>query len=272
SDGILYGTIANPEHQVTHRYVNRGGDISKQLTESSTLFAMDAQSGDLLWRYDADHSIRHNAIAIGKNAAYLIDRPLAEFDREKGKKGEQALGVLVALDPRTGIVKWKQEKGIFGTLLAVSDEHRALLMAYQPTRFRLESEVGGRMAVHDTNTGERRWAKNINYQSRPLIKQETIYAQGGAWDLSTGKDRPFEFTRSYGCGILAAGQNLMVFRSATLGYVDFKEEKTVHNFGGMRPGCWINAIPAGGLVLVPDGSAGCECSYQNKTWMALQSQ
>jgi hypothetical protein len=23
------------------------------------------------------------------------------------------------------------------------------------------------------------------------------------------------------------------------------------------------------MVLVPDGSAGCRCSYQNKTWLAL---
>lgn len=272
ADGLLYGTIANPEHQVTHRWRDSGGDISKLLTESTTLFAMNAQSGKLLWRYDAEHSIRHNAIAIGKHAAYLIDRPLATFDQKRNKRGVHKLGFLLAIDPKSGKTQWKQDKDIFGTLLAVSDDHQSLLMSYQPTRFRLESEVGGRIAVHDLQTGKRRWAKDVQYHSRPLIRQDMIYSQGGAWNVLTGKDRSFEFTRSYGCGILAAGRHMMVFRSATLGYVDFKEEKTVHNFGGMRPGCWINAIPAGGLVLVPDGTAGCECSYQNKTWMALQSQ
>lgn len=39
--------------------------------------------------------------------------------------------------------------------------------------------------------------------------------------------------------------------------------------GGIRPGCWINALPVGGLVLVPDAWAGCQCSYQNRSWMAL---
>jgi hypothetical protein len=43
----------------------------------------------------------------------------------------------------------------------------------------------------------------------------------------------------------------------------------LENYGGIRPGCWINAIPAGGLVLVPDASSGCRCSYLNQAWIAL---
>ena len=62
----------------------------------------------------------------------------------------------------------------------------------------------------------------------------------------------------------------MVFRSATLGYCEFDRPGEVENFGGIRPGCWINAIPAGGLVLVPDASAGCSCSYLNRAWLALE--
>ena len=63
-DGTLYGSLADPEHVVTYRYVN-SGDLSGQLTESRSLFALDIASGDLRWRYDARHSIRHNAIALG---------------------------------------------------------------------------------------------------------------------------------------------------------------------------------------------------------------
>jgi hypothetical protein len=28
-----------------------------------------------------------------------------------------------------------------------------------------------------------------------------------------------------------------------------------------RPGCWINLIPAGGLLLMPEASSGCTCEY-----------
>jgi hypothetical protein len=44
----------------------------------------------------------------------------------------------------------------------------------------------------------------------------------------------------------------------------------VETFGGIRPGGWFNAIPAGGLVLAPDGSSKCACSYQMRAWLALQ--
>jgi hypothetical protein len=28
-----------------------------------------------------------------------------------------------------------------------------------------------------------------------------------------------------------------------------------------RPGCFINIIPAGGVISLPEASAGCTCSY-----------
>jgi hypothetical protein len=145
-------------------------------------------------------------------------------------------------------------------------------MSYQPTRFRLDSETGGQMTVFSSKNGKELWRAEANYQSRPMINDRTVYAQGGAWDLLTGEPRPFNFQRSYGCGILAGCKDMMFYRSATLGYFDLTKNEETANFGGMRPGCWVNAIPAGGVVLVPDASAGCRCSYLNRAWIALDSQ
>ena len=64
----------------------------------------------------------------------------------------------------------------------------------------------------------------------------------------------------------------MLFRSGTLGYLDLSRDAGTENFGGMRPGCFINAIPAGGLVLAPDGSSKCRCSYQMRAWFALREK
>lgn len=271
--GSLFGSLANRDHIVTFRYRATTGDMNQQLTESSTLFALDPQSGELRWRYDAKDSIRHNAIAIGDEQVFLIDRKLANFDRKKETKGvekEHAVGVLVALDAKTGEEKWRNENQIDGTTLSLAPEYKRLLMSYQPTRFALESEVGGRLTVFSTDRGEMTWTKGVNYSSRPLINDYTIYAQGGAWDLLSGEERPFNFSRSYGCGVLAGSRHMMVYRSATLGYFDLLKNEKTENYGGMRPGCWINALPAGGLVLVPDASAGCACSYLNQSWIALE--
>ena len=84
--GVSIGSLADADHVVTFRYVDRGGDMNSLLTESKTLFGMDAESGEVLWRYDAEHSIRHNAIALGQSAVYLIDRPQALEDRIKRPK------------------------------------------------------------------------------------------------------------------------------------------------------------------------------------------
>jgi hypothetical protein len=157
-------------------------------------------------------------------------------------------------------------------MLAASEAQDALLMSYQPTRFRLDSELGGRLTVFQAATGKVLWEQKADYQSRPMINGRTIYAQGGAWDLLSGEPRPFPFSRSYGCGILAGSRHMMLYRSATLGYFDLQHNQKTQNYGGVRPGCWVNVIPAGGIVLAPDASAGCQCSYLNTAWFALEAE
>jgi hypothetical protein len=36
-----------------------------------------------------------------------------------------------------------------------------------------------------------------------------------------------------------------------------------------RVGCWINIIPAGGMLLIPEGSSGCTCAYSLQTSMGF---
>lgn len=279
--GLLFGTVANEAHTVSPRY-----DSLKLTTESVLLFAMDAADGRLKWRYEPQESIRNNAIAVSGGRVYLIDRPLAMADRITElppdgkhrpllKPGEQPGGVLVALDAASGRVLWKQTENIWGTQLAVSPEHQVIVMYYLAVKhkfFKLPSEVGGRIAAFRAATGERLWDREATYVTRPIINGKTIYAEGGAWDLETGQPVPFELKRSYGCGQISASRNLMLFRSATLGYYDLTRDAGVENFGGARPGCWFNAVPAGGLVLVPDGSSKCACSYQMHAWFALEAK
>ena len=167
---------------------------------------------------------------------------------------------------------WSVDENVYGTMLAMSEKHDVVLMSYQPTRFRLDSEVGGRMTAFRSSDGRRLWDLKAKYESRPMINDRTVYAQGGAWDLLTGKTQVFDFKRSYGCGVLSGCRSAVFFRSATLGYYDLSGSRRTENYGGVRPGCWVNAIPAGGVVLVPDASAGCRCSYLNKTWFALHAE
>jgi outer membrane protein assembly factor BamB len=263
----VYGSVVDDRHIVKHAYGK--SDMSELFSESLVFFALDARTGKSKWSYTAKHAIRHNAVAVGGGRVYLIDRPLAKMDTPDGKKDDpHPPGELLALDASSGKEQWRA-KDVYGTTLSLSVPHKALLMSYQSTRFKLPSEVGGRLAAFATDDGKQLWDNKASYVTRPLINDRTVYAQGGAWDLLTGETRPFPFKRSYGCGQFAGSAHLMLYRSATLGYYDLYQQKGTISYGGIRPGCWINAIPAGGVVLVPDASALCKCSYLNQAWIAL---
>jgi hypothetical protein len=252
--------------------------MQQQFSESKSLFALDVDSGELLWKYDAKHSIRHNAVAVGDGRVFLVDRPLAEGDLlsaavrrgEKQPAAEHATGELVVLEAKTGKRMWDDDQDVYGTTLVFSRRHDALLMCYQPTRFKLPSEVGGRMRVYRASEGYALWDKPVKYGTRPLVNDRMIVAHPSAVDLLTGKAEPFDVAKSYGCGQVCGSKHLLMFRSGTLGYFDFTRQAGTENFGGIRPGCWVNTLPVGGLVLVPDASAGCRCSYQNRSWVALE--
>ncbi len=279
ADGLLFGSVLNDQHKVSPRYP----DIRLR-TESVLFFAMDPQTGDIRWKYKPKHSIRNNTIAITDGRVILIDRPLSSPDRieqprANGKhrplleEGEHAEGTLVALNAKNGQVIWTNDQGIWGTQMAANSDARTLLMCYQGVKhsfFKLPSEIGGRLAAFDMDSGQKLWDRPATYKTRPVINGNIIYAEGGAWNLKTGEEMPWAFQRSYGCGQIAASRHLMLFRSATLGYLDLTRNVGTENFGGIRTSCWFNAIPAGGMVLVPDGSAKCACSYQMRAWLALQ--
>ncbi|MEO2016682.1 MAG: PQQ-binding-like beta-propeller repeat protein [Fuerstiella sp.] len=280
-DGVLFGSTSNEAHIVRHAYIRADDHMQRQFSESTSLFAFDVATEKLLWQYDAQKSIRHNAIAIGAGHVHLIDRALAMDDllsnapARRGQKPKtppagHVNGQLITLNAKTGARKWKTDEDVFGTTLAFSVRHDIVLMFYQPTRFKLPSEVGGRIAAYHATDGYRLWEKKVSYSTRPLINEDTIIAHPSALDLVSGEAKAMAVPKSYGCGQLSGSRNLLMFRSGTLGYFDFTRDAGTENYGGIRPGCWINALPVGGLVLLPDASSGCSCSYQNRSWMALE--
>ncbi|MDA3926621.1 MAG: PQQ-binding-like beta-propeller repeat protein [Kiritimatiellae bacterium] len=281
ADGILFGSVLNNEHITSPRYTN-----IRLRNESVLFFAMDAESGKLLWKYKPEQSIRNNSIAIAGGKVYLIDRSIASADRiiepkRNGKhlpvlkSGEHEGGTLLALDAKTGKVLWRNENDIFGTQLAAGIQQNVLLMSYYAVKhnfFKIPSEVGGRMAGFDLASGKRIWDIKADYKTRPIINGDMIYSEGGAWKLKTGVAVPWKFERSYGCGQITGSTHMLLFRSATLGYLDLTRGSGTENYGGIRPGCWFNTIPAGGRVLVPDGASKCSCSYQMRSWISLQPE
>jgi len=297
--GVLVGGLMNEAYVIKCNH-GKGGPGSQKpmddhLTETSLLFAMDARTGKLKWTFAPKHSIRNNAIAIGKGRVHLIDREPAEIDKllrtevEARRRGKKPLpvhptGILLALDAQTGQVRWRDGEQIFGTTLAASTRHDVLLMGYGRVGFPRPSDTLRGMRAYKASTGERLW-ENQQGSTRPALVGRTIYGFPMAWDLLTGRQRMVEDPRpgqwkghpwsirgkGQGCGLVAGSEHLLLLRSATVGYYDLdRDGGWLENYGGLRAGCFINAIPACGIVLVPDDTRACRCSYQNQATVALK--
>jgi hypothetical protein len=68
---------------------------------------------------------------------------------------------------------------------------------------------------------------------------------------------------------VAASADCFFFRNDTTSSVDLESGKARPITSETRPGCWINVIPAGGLLLAPEASSGCTCNYSVQTSLAL---
>ncbi len=286
-DGTLFGTRGDRTYVVRQLFRNVS-DMGDMLTQSHSLFALDTNTGTTKWIYKARESIRHNAIAICDGRVFLIDKPRETADlpaaEEKRRTTEHESppaesapdGRLVCLDAESGKILWERSDDIYGTTLAAGSKHNVLLMSYQYSQrsFQLPSEKGDRLTGFRTTDGERLWDTKERYISRPIINGSTIYAQPYSYDLLTGVRNPdfmMKGRQPGGCGTIAGSTNLLLYRSGTLGYTDLTSSDVTQNYGPVRPGCWINTIVAGGLVLMPDATDRCTCSYLMKASVALAS-
>ncbi|HUT35369.1 MAG TPA: PQQ-binding-like beta-propeller repeat protein [Planctomycetota bacterium] len=139
-----------------------------------------------------------------------------------------------------------------------------------------------RIVVVDAKSGVEVWSKKIGYRVRPLIVGDTLHAEPWAFDLRTGAQRmqanpltgqeePWQWARpGHHCGCPSASPHTLFFRSYCFGYYDLVGDHGTMHFGGQRPGCWINLIPANGLLVAPEASSGCMCPFPTMCTVVFQ--
>lgn len=246
---------------------------------------------------------------------YLKDKgELKELTGEAAAKAEAEakaydVRLAVAVDRQTGERVWSKPVNVTDTTnvsagggslaLMVADGHVVLCGANANGHYWkqfLSGEFDRRkLIVLDANDGTELWSKNANYMNRPAVIGNEIYAEPWAFELHTGKPKtrphpltgeesPWRFSRpGHHCGVITATPNMMFFRSDFIGYYDLYRDSGTRHFAGQRLGCWINAIPGNGLVMIPEASAGCVCQFSiastvvmepkvdNKSWGILSA-
>ncbi len=241
---------------------------------------------------------------------YLKDKgDLKKLTGDAALKAEQEMKnfdvrLAVALDRRTGKKLWEKPVNVTDTTdvsagggsltLMYADGHVVLCGANANGHYWKQFLAGEfsqrKLLVLDANDGTELWSKNANYMNRPAIVGNDIYAEPWAFDLHSGKPKTrkhpltgveseWQFSRpGHHCGVITMTPNMMFFRSGFIGYYDLYSDSGTRHFAGQRLGCWINAIPGNGLVMIPEASAGCVCQFsiastvvmepktENKSW------
>lgn len=139
-----------------------------------------------------------------------------------------------------------------------------------------------RLVALSAEDGYTLWKKDANYRHRPIIVGKRVIAEPWAFDLTsgeqlmkshplTGQDVPWSIIRpGHHCGMLTGAKNMLLFRSGYTGFYDLETDEGTRHFAGHRLGCWINAIPANGLVMIPEASAGCVCQFSIASTIVLE--
>jgi hypothetical protein len=97
-----------------------------------------------------------------------------------------------------------------------------------------------------------------------VVIGDTYYSDQWAFDLRTGKELRDDLPERRGCGTMSASNHTMFFRHYSHGMWDLSTNKR-SQFEGIRSGCWLSLISAGGMLLAPETSAGCSCTHSIQT-------
>jgi len=257
-----------------------------KLVTSDYLFAKDKSTDTLAWTY-RDGVILNTTITAAAGRIYFVEThsPAALADRA-GRLPVKTLFAggdqyLVALDQKTGkpVFEKKIDVSHFEEPVYLNFGRGVLLLSGSRL---LNESVRYYYDAYDADTAEELWHADHNselaidgghgeYNRQPTIVGETAYAWPCAYDLHSGKRvEAWKFDRrGHGCGGISASAQCLFWRGGNPWMYDFGPQGGPTRLNTIsRPGCWINMIPAGGLLLIPEASSGCTCGFSLQTSLA----
>lgn len=246
---------------------------------SKYLFADDVDSGARVWSYDgrdADKGIIINStITIGGGRIYFVEcrEPSVEGYRS-GRIGIAALWdqqYLIALDADDGTRLWQQPispaAGVPVFYLLYSDETLVLTSSNSSSSkyylYAFEARDGSPKAGWSKNPVSHSWTTDNHggHVQHPVVVGRNIYLEPRGYDLRTGNDLGLTIGGREGCSTRAGTTGALVYRGSgrQIAMWDVKS-RAVSTWNKLRPSCWLSTIPAGGMVLSPEGGGGCSCN------------
>lgn len=273
TDDLLFGSAVRRGGQHTNWWSSaawfddKEGDGAAKVV-SDAIFARDKATGEELWRYSVGRILDCTIVQADGRLFFCEARDATTAGIDRGRVHEPSLWTdlhLVCLDAHTGKRIWQRPaKPMAG--------YTAFYMIHGEGRLVLSSSDAGSFAVYvmaDTD-GASLWRQKFAWEtdhhgkhiSRPAIVGGELILRPAVFHLETGEaiDRPFP--EGHQCGSYAASTHALFLRAGDLCMWD-REEGGGTRWARVRPDCWLSTIPAGGMLLSPEGGGGCSCG----SWM-----
>ncbi len=295
-DDLLFGTRqkkGSTRREHSRAQIEEGTYYdARPLVCSDALFVLERQTGDVFWHYEPQAGpIVNSTIAVADGRVSFIesaDSSLMDstIGRHRAADLFRTSARLTVLDMRTGSKLWQAPidlRHIAHTVYLSAARNRVVITGSYNKPAAGKSRVHVDVSVFDAGTGKRLWAHTQNNGAEaggahgeqdlhPVIVGDRLYCEPFAYNLQTGqplKDWKWNAGRRRGCGTISASASTFFFRHSHPTMFDLAGNSYSKVTTSSRPGCWINMIPAGGLLLIPEASSGCTCNYAVQSSMAF---
>ncbi|TWU14044.1 Outer membrane protein assembly factor BamB [Symmachiella macrocystis] len=232
---------------------------------SRRLFALDRNTGAAQWNYQGGVII-NSTLTVADGRVYFVEsRNPAALDSNAGRLVDevQTGQFLVAVDLQTGEKLWEQPTDL-------SDASRVIYLVHTDDTLAVTGSSNGKYHIWAFNNKEGKplWKESFAMKKddhggaiqHPVAVGSTLYCELRGYNLRTGKLERTDLPQRRGCGTMAASNYAFFYRHRFHGMWDL-ETNTQSEFQGIRGGCWLGQIPAAGLMLAPESSAGCSCTH-----------
>ncbi|MCF7764348.1 MAG: PQQ-binding-like beta-propeller repeat protein [Verrucomicrobia bacterium] len=302
SDGRLYGTVqqagasrqAPSRHQIDIDYLSRQPVVTGRM-----FFCMEPVTGVAIWSHQRG-VIVNSTLTIADGRVYFIESLNASAVAETS--GRLPLERITAVDCRLVALDAQTGERILDVPIDLSMYSNSLYLAYANQSLVLigsgdsgDKDAQYHVRVFDGPSGQELWrASHPNGKPgalghgeqvhHPVLLGETLVAEPVLYNQRTGRrlnpdsqddSQPWYITRpGHSCGTMSGAGDCVFFRAGNPTVMSLDErvssETRFRTLSPSRVGCWINIIPAQGLVLIPEASSGCVCGYALQTSMAFR--
>lgn len=240
---------------------------------SDALFNYNAKTGGTNWVYRNDSAIINPTISAGGGKVFFAECRNPEVVKTTaGRVANQRLSdtYLVALDLATGDPLWERE-------VDLNEGRWVLYLTYADDTLVATSTTDQyHVYAFDAKSGDPLWNQSYPWykdhhggaMQHPVVVGSTLYAEPKVFNLRTGEDMGITMPERNKCGTLSASAHSLFYRDYWHAMWDLEKDERI-DWKGMRPGCWLNMIPANGVILAPEASAGCYCSQPIQTSIAF---